>query len=247
MASKEFQTKPFVKSRKIAASSWQRSELASYLKANARDLALDSKTVFLANPKEKKQIDRIIEAYLWPSVINALVGTPIRVSEGKEGFPTSLLQDEEKLYTTRSLTFVLEDADRPFLPREGHPWFCRGNIECSVLDYLTSFDFYAHFPIDFDLDKVIELLSDPLFVGNPPNLAIEPRGDEGQIMVISFSEGSGAGWGLRSYQEAAEELEQKVRKNLEIIEAMYQLESNYTSERWFQELQKALREAYQAY
>jgi hypothetical protein len=158
---KDFQTPSSVKSRKIVTSSWQRLELARFLKENARNPALNSKTVFLANLKEKKQIDRIIEAYLWPGVINALVGTPIRVSEGKEGFPTSLLQDEEKIYTTRSLTFVLEDADRPFLPREGPPWFCRRNIECSVLAYMTSFDFYAHLPIDFDLDKVIELLSDP--------------------------------------------------------------------------------------
>jgi hypothetical protein len=66
-------------------------------------------------------------------------------------------------------------------------------------------------------------------------------------MVISFFEGSGAGWGLRSYQKAAEELEQKVRNNLEVIEAMYQLERDYTSVRMLQELQKALREAYQAY
>ena len=99
----------------------------------------------------------------------------------------------------------------------------------------------------FDLRKIIELLSDPMFVGYPPNLSVEPRGDEAHIMVISFSGGSGAGWGLRSYEEAAEALGQKVRKNLEVIEAMYQLERDYTSERWFQELQKALREAYQAY
>jgi len=66
-------------------------------------------------------------------------------------------------------------------------------------------------------------------------------------MVISFSEGSGAGWGLRSYEEGGGELGQKVRKNLEVIETMYQFERDYTSERWFQELQKALREAYQAY
>jgi len=75
-------------------------------------------------------------------------------------------------------------------------------------------------------------------------VSVERRGDDEHIMLLSFSEGSGAGWGLRSYEEAAEELGQKVRKNLEVIEAMYQLEHDYTSERWFQELQKALREAF---
>lgn len=244
---KELPASPAATRRKMPSSSWQRSELARYVKKNAGDPVLNSKTVFLANPKEKRQIDRIIKAYLWPGLVKALVGTPIRVSEAEKGFPAPLIRDEEKIYTTRSLTFVLEDPDKPLLPGEGPPWFCRGRIECSMLDYMTSFEFYANFPMDFDLRKIIKLLSDPLFVGYPPNLSVEPRGDQERIMILSFCEGSGAGWGLRSYQEAAEELGQKVRKNLEVIEAMYQLESDYTSARWFQELQKALREAYQAY
>ena len=244
---KQLPTSPPAKRIRIASPSWQRSELSRFLAKNAGDSLLNSKTVFLANPKEKGHLDRIIEAYLWRGIIEALVGSSIQVSEAREGFPASLLRDESKNYTTRSLTFILEDPDRPLIPGKGPPWFCRGHIECSVLDYMTSFDFYAQFPMDFDLRKIIELLSDPMFVGYPPNLSVEPRGDQEHIIVISFSGGSGAGWGLRSYEEAAEALGQKVRKNLEVIEAMYQLERDYTSERWFQELQKALREAYQAY
>ena len=214
---------------------------------NSGDPVFNSKTVFLANPEEKKKLDQIIEAYLWPGVVKALVGTPIRVSESKAGFPASLIRDAEKICTTRSLTFVLEDPDRPFLPGESPPWFCRGTIECSMLDYMTAFEFYAHFPMNFDLRRIIGLLGDPMFVGLPPNLSVEPRRDGEHMLVVSFAEGSGAGWGLRSYQEAAEELGQKIRKNLEVIEAMYQLEQDYASDRWFQELQEAFREAYQAY
>jgi hypothetical protein len=247
LTSPRIKAKPAVKRRKIIASPWQKSELVSYLKGNEGNPALNSQTVFLANPMEKSQIDQIIEASRWPGVVRALGGSPIQVAEAGNGLPASFLRDERKKFTTRSLTFVLEDAERPFLPGEGPPWFCRGKIECSLLDYLTSFEFFAHFPTDFDLRGIIGLLSDPLFAGNPPNLSIEPRGDEGQAMVVSFSEGSGAGWGLRGYQEAGEELEQKVRKNLDVIEAMYQLEQDYTSEKCFRELQKALRAAYQAY
>jgi hypothetical protein len=244
---KRIQEKPFVKRRRILTSHWQESELASYLKANADNPALDSKTVFLANPTERKQIDQIIQAHLWPGIVRALVGSPIQVSGLEDGFPASFLEDEWKNNTTRSLTFVLEDTDRPFLPGEGPPWFCRGKIECSMLDYLTSFDFFAHFPMHFKLTKFIQLLSDPLFAGNPPNLTIELGRDQEQIMVLSFSEGSGAGWGLQSYQGAGEEVGEKVRKNLEVIEAIYQLEEDYTSEKCFRDLHKALREAYQAY
>ena len=81
----------------------------------------------------------------------------------------------------------------------------------------------------------------------PPSLSIEPHGEDEHIMVVSFSEGSGADWGFGGFERAGKELEQKVIKNLEVIEAMNQLEQDYTSEKWFRELQKALREAYQAY
>ncbi len=238
--------RPSVKRKRILPS-WQEAELSRYLKKNAGDPLLNSKTVFLANPEERKRIDKIIAGYLWPGIVRALAGTSIRVPEGDEGFPRSLLQDEEKIHTTRSLTFVLEDPDRPLLPGGGAPWFCRGCIECSMLDYLISFDFYAHFPIHFDFRKIIELLSDPMFEGNPPNLSVEPRMNGDHIFVVSFTEGSGAGWGLTSYQEAGYELEEKVTQNLVVIGAMYQLERDYKSERWFLELQEALRDAYQAY
>ena len=247
MAHRGSSQKRSVTGRKNPASSWQISELMLYLKQNARKPELNSQTVFLANPAEKFQIDQIIQNYLWPGVVRALAGSPIRVSGGEEDFPASSLRDERANYTTRSLTFVLADEERPFIPGESPPGFWRGNIECSLQTYMISFEFFLHLPMNFDLGEIIELLADPLFCGNPPNLSVEPQGDEAHIMVVAFSEGSGADWGLGRLEKAGEELEQKVIKNLEVIEAVHQLEQDYTSVRWFQELQKALREAYQAY
>jgi len=233
--------------RKKPASSWQVSELMLYLKQNAGKPGLSSQTVFLANPMEKIQIDQIFQNYLWPGVVRALAGSSIRVSGSGEDFPGSSLSDKRANHTTRSLTLVLADEERPFIPGKSSSWFCRGKIECSLQDYMISFEFFLHLPMDFEIGKIIELLADPLFSGNPPNLSVEPYSDDGHIMVVSFFEGSGAGWGLRSYEKAGQELEQKVIKNLGVIEAMNQLGRDYTSEKWFRELQRALREAYQAY
>jgi hypothetical protein len=247
LAHRESPPKPAGSEREKPVSSWQAAELMRFLKENAGNPDLNSRTVFLSNPEEKSRVDRIIQNELWPGVIRALAGSPIRVLESEEGFPLSAIQDQKAIHTTRSLTFVLSDQERPMYPGESPPWFCRGKIECSLHDYMFSFDFFAYFPMDFDLGKILELLSDPLFSGNPPNLTIEPRMDNSQIMVVSFREGEGAGWGLRDFQTAGAVLEQKVVKNLEVIRTLYRLERDYTNEKRFLDLQKALREAYQAY
>ncbi len=66
---------------------WQMSELARYLEKSREDPLLDSKTVFLANPKQKIELDGIIKEQLWPAVLDALAPTPIRVFDIKMVFP----------------------------------------------------------------------------------------------------------------------------------------------------------------
>jgi hypothetical protein len=232
---------------KKPASSWQISELMLYLKQNAMKPDLNSQTVFLANPAEKFQIDQIIEKYIWPGAIRALAGSSIWIPEGEEGFPSSSLKDEAGNHTTRSLTFVLADEERPFIPGETSLWFCRGNIKCSLQHYIISFDFFLHLPMEFSIGKIIKLLSDPLFCGMPPSLSIELHGEDEHIMVVAFSEGSGADWGFGGFERAGKDLERKLIRNLKVIEAMNRLEQDYKSAKWFRKLQKALREAYQAY
>ncbi len=115
------------------------------------------------------------------------------------------------------------------------------------MDYMVSFEFFVYLPANFSLRKILSLLGDPMFAGNPPNLSIE-RGIGGEnVFVIAFSEGSGAGWGIRSHDQAAEHLRKKVKQNLEVIKAVYELEKDYKSTKHFKALQTALREAYQAF
>ena len=86
-----------------------------------------------------------------------------------------------------------------------------------------------------------------MFSGNPPNLTVERGIGEEKLFVIAFSEGSGAGWGIRSYEQAAEHLRKKVKQNLEVIKAVCELEKDYRSTKHFKALQIALREAYESY
>jgi hypothetical protein len=226
---------------------WQISELTRYLEKNREDPLLDSKTVFLANPRQKIELDRIIKEELWPTVINELAGNPIQVHDVKDGFPSSDIDDDNNVYTCRSLTFVLEDTNRRLSPGSGPPWYCRGHLKCSPMDYMVSFDFSVYLPANFILRRILRLLGDPMFAGNPPNLSIERGIGEENVFVIAFSEGSGAGWGIRSHEQAAEHLRKKVRENLGVIKAVYDLEKDYKSSKNFKALQTALREAYQSY
>lgn len=225
---------------------WQMSALARYLKKNRDDPLLDSKTVFLVNPKEKTELDRLIKRELWPAVLDAVAKSPIQVFDLRNGVPVSGIDDGHTLHTCRSLVFVLEDAGRPLLPGSGPPWYCRGNLSCSPMDYMVSFTFLVYLPEDFNLRRILKLIGDPMFSGNPPNLSIGRGIGRGNIFVVAFSEG-GAGWGIRSHGQAAEHLRRKVNQNLEVIKAVYELEKDFTSKRSFEALQIALRDAYQSF
>jgi len=225
----------------------QIAELTGYLQENREDQLLDSKTVFLGNPKQKVDLDRIIKEQLWPAVLDELAPGSIRVIDMKDGLPSPGIDDDHNVYTCRSLTFVLEDPDRPLLPGSGPPWYCRGHLRCSPLDYMVSFDFSVYLPATFSIRRILRLLGDPMFAGNPPNLSIESGPEREKIFVIAFSEGSGAGWGIRSYGQAAKHLKKKVKQNLEVINAVCELEKGYKSTKNFKALQIALLEAYQSY
>ena len=162
-------------------------------------------------------------------------------------FPASSIEDEKGEYTTRSLTFVLADEDRPLMPGSGPPWFYRGRIECSISGYMVSSDFYLYLPATFGFQKVRKLLADPLFAGNPPLLHIETGIDQEVTWVVAFEEGSGMGWNIGYPQPAVSHLQDKVRKTLAVIEAAYGLERDYSSVAAFRVLRKKLHEAYAAY
>ncbi|MBS3779772.1 MAG: hypothetical protein KGY41_05220 [Desulfovermiculus sp.] len=226
---------------------WQLTELNKYLKSNAEDRLLDSKTVFLCNPSEKAELHRVLCQHFWPAVLDALANMSIRVLESNNSFPDSEIEDEKHLHTTSSLTFVLEDPAKPLVPGFCPPWFYRGKLECSIFDYMISSEFYLHLPSTIGFSKVHKLLSDPMFEGNPPDLSVYSRPYREEIWTVAFSEGSGASLGMGNYHDAAQHVYKKVELSLAVIRAVNVLNNDYQNTAAFKSLQTALREAYQAY
>lgn len=220
--------------------SWQYSELRRYLTEHSQDSELDSRTVFLANPQQKAKLDNVILKHLWPSVIKGLRSSEIWVKSLKEGFPKSAIKDENYPYTARALTLLLEDPRRQVSIGDNTPWYCRLKIHCSVFDYMVSSDFYVYFPEGFSLKKIRRLLKNPEFAGYPPELSYERSLTEKGIFSLAFRKGSGAGWGLHSYDEAKNRIGEEIKSNIEVIKAVYDLEKNYKSTKAFNQLERIL-------
>lgn len=228
-------------------STWQSSELQRYLDENKQDALLNSKTVFLSNPQQREELDGIILNQIWPGVVRALQNSPITTLMGMGLTLREGIKEKKHVYTTSALTFLLQDPERPKGPDSDVPWYCRGTIECSPLDYMISFDFIVHFPEEFSVRKILRLLKDPIFAGCPPELTYSESAYNGGLFSVAFTKGSGAGWGIRTYNEAGKHMYAEVKKNLKVIKAVYNLEQDYGNTKKFNELHRALVEAYEAH
>lgn len=224
--------------------SWQYGELVTFLRANSGDPSLDSKTVFLVNPAQREEIDKIIYKHLWPAVIKGVGSSGIWIKALEGTFPKSRPEDEMHPYTTRSLTFLLEDPRRPLSPVELVPWYCRGKILATVNDYMLSFDFYVYFPQDFSLSKLASILKNQEFAGMPPELSYSKSHGGFGTFTLAFSKGHGAGWGLHAYQDAANRIREDINLNIAVVQAVYELENDPKNTKSFKNLVKALVRAY---
>lgn len=225
---------------------WQDSELRRYLKKNQTDPLLNSKTVFLSNPEQKRYLDQVITDEIFPSVQRALKGTPIRVSLGRDQDIAECIEEERKIHTTKTLVFLLEDPDRPLSSRADIKWFCRGEIECSPFDYMITFEFHVFFPESFSLKKILKLLRDPAFAGMMPQLDYQESIDGVGTLAVKFERGRGESGTAISLNRAGIQIYDDVKANLEVIYAANLLEADYKSTRLFNKLHRALIDAYEA-
>lgn len=226
---------------------WQLGELKKYLEANKEDPLLNSRRVCLVNPEQRKEVNNIILQYLWPAVIKGIGFSGLWVKSLKDGYPKKDIEDKDYQYSASELIFLLEDPKRPLSFNSIPPWYCRGTITCSVLDYLLSFDFMVYFPESFSIRKIIRLLKNPMFAGNPPELSYNASPDGTGIYIVSFSRGTGAGWGINSYGEAADKIIDEIRQNINIIKAIYDLEMDFKSTKRFNVVEEALINLYASY
>ena len=226
--------------------SWQAVKLKQYLKKNQTDPHLDLKNVFLSNPEQERRIDdRIIED-IFPHVNRALKGTPVKVSFGRDKDIADCIEEERKTHTTRSLIFLLEDPDRPLLPGVNFNWFCRGEIECSAVGYMITFEFHIFFPESFSLNKIVKLLKDPAFSGMRPQLDYQESTDGIGTFAVKFQKGRGAEGATINPYRAGNQIYDDVKANLGVIYALNELETDYKSSKLFNKLHRALINAYEA-
>lgn len=225
---------------------WQYSELKSYFESHSHEKDIDSKNVYLSNPKEREAIDKILRDYMWPGVLKGIGTSGIWVKALEGTFPQSGIEDENAVYTTRSLTFLLEDPKRQISYESNVPWYCRVKIQCSVFDFMVSFDFYIYFPEDFSLRKITRLLKNSSFEGLPPELSYSRSMNGEGIFCLAFSKGTGAGWGLHGHDSASDIIRDEIRLIIQAIRAVYKLEKDYKSTKAFNELESTLVECFGA-
>ena len=226
---------------------WQYKELCKYMDLHSNDRDLVLKAVYLINSEQKKEIDSIIIDNLWPAVIKGVGTSGFWLKPLKKAYPKSAIEDESHIYYARSLTFLLEDPKRPLSYGSNVSWYCRGKITCSVMDYMVSFDLFVYFPVEFSLRKIIRLLKNPKFAGMPPNLSYENSSDNREIFFVSFSKGTGAGWGLHSYEEAANRICEGIKQNIIIAKTIYDLEKDYKNTLIFNKLERFLVQTYESF
>ncbi len=226
---------------------WRHRELAKWIDRERGKPSFEDTTVYLANPKVVKEIDALIRRYFWPAIQKGLEGTELEVS----GDALDQLETVEDIkYTARSLTFLIDDPDRPWnnLPNgQVPPWYCRGNLRCSRLSYMLCFDFLIQLPISFDRKKIIELIGDRRFSGLPPELTVTTDRNGQKFYQLAFHSGRGTGFGLKTVRDAATSLAERVRVNIEVAKCLDNVLRNSDSDWAFARLKKALLKEYESF
>ena len=225
---------------------WQLSELNRLLEENEQQVFSNSKTLYLTNPEENTAIDQRIIEEIWPGAVAALRENQITTWHSPDKSLMESIISARGQFTTKELVFLLDDPDRPMGPGSTKPWYCRIKIRCSSLNYMISSDFIVSVPTTFSTAKLFKLVKEPLMQGNPPSLSYSDGHSNEETFDITFTGGHGAGWGLHSSEQAKDNLFTITERNLAIINAMCDLETDYSNTRYFNVLHNAVLNAYEA-
>jgi hypothetical protein len=206
---------------------------------------LDSMSIFLQNPQQREAIDRIIIEEIWPGAERAIEESDYEIVISPEKTLKDAIDDKRYPQTTKELVFLLDDPKRPMDTDPRRPWYYRCKIQCSASSYMIYSDFMVFFPESFSISKILRLLKDPHMRGCPPELSFQGNPSSNAIFIVSFTQGEGAGWGLRSTDDAEEHLYNVTKKNIDVINNVYELEKDYSNTRLFNQFHKSIIEAYE--
>ena len=220
-------------------SSWQAEELDRVMTAQAGKRWPEHRCALLSNPAAECELDAIVLKELWPGVEEALQGSLLVATAGLgAATPALALETLHRKFTTRFLTFVIEDPERPAEGLAWKPWFCRFEIVAWIEGYILKKTTILSFPEDFAMAKLTRLLQEPLMQGYPPALSWYESFDGPGTHSVELNAGQGSDWGLRRQAGAREHVRKTVEDHLEVIAAMDRLARNWDDGTAFNELHR---------
>ncbi|MCI0392932.1 MAG: hypothetical protein MOB07_29725 [Acidobacteria bacterium] len=217
-----------------AKNTWAFPELTKRLKEQSASIHFQTRgayktpewgTVFLFDPEAREDLDGRIRTWYFPAVIEGLRGSSVRVHDEEGAF--SCITDKRALVATREMIFLLEEPPRPLAGPDAPPWYVRGSIDCSLDGCMLGFDLILGLPLSVNLDSILELMKDDRMGGIPPTLSFERRISGAQEYSLSFS------WGRGVPFEMERLITESVKKHVQIIEAVKQLERQWASRELF--------------
>jgi len=208
---------------------WQAEQLEGWMREQAGKRWPEHRCALLSNPAAERELDAIVLDELWPGVEQALRGSRlVALTGGGDATPAQAMETIYRKFTTRSLTFIIEDPERPAGPRARKPWHCRFEIEAWIEGYFLNKTTILSFPQDFAMAKLTRLLEEPLMQGRPPELSWYEGFDGPGTYNVELSTGQGYGWNLRGQSGARESVRKSVQDHLQLIAAMDRLAQDWT-------------------
>jgi hypothetical protein len=175
-----------------------------------KEFTFDPDYLHLGNPNTEKIIDEIFYNIFLPKIENAFVSSLFIIYKGDD-YPSFKSKLSSRLI--KEFTLVIEDPHRPFQPGKlNKTWYSRFELDLGKYDYRLSTDMHIYFPINYDINKILQLMKNPYFEGSPPELSCDD-----EYFTLVFHTGEGAGWGLEFYEEAANKIFESVMQMQKIL------------------------------
>jgi hypothetical protein len=212
---------------------WIFSKINNLIESPPNDYNFDPDYLHLVNPTSEKIIDDMFFKIFLPKIEKSFNNSPFEIFKD-DNYPYFNNKICAKL--SKDFVLVIDDPKRPFEYGIGNKmWYSRFELVLSKYDYMFTTDLILYLPENYDIKKIIRLMKDPYFVGLPPNLSIDDKS-----YSLKFCTGKGAGWGLETYDSAANNISDKIIQIQTILKFLNINESELNTEVNFTKLEKLL-------
>jgi len=212
---------------------WVFSEISDLIKSPPKEFNFDSDYLHLRNPNSEKIIDDVFYKNFLPKIEQAFHNSPFKIHKDDD-YPD--FKNIIRARLVKGFTLVIDDPERPFqLGIVNKIWYSRFEFELSKYDYMFMTDLFLYLPEDYDIKKIIQLLKNPYFKGLPPDLSLDDK-----YYSLRFHNGKGSGWGLETYDEAANNISKKIIQIQMILKFLNENENELNTDKNFSKLENLL-------